>query len=142
MSRISTEEIRFGRGGHNRAPLEVERRYFELIGQGCSGSDAAVQVGVALSCGSLWFIDAGSVNIVEQTPISSGYLSQDDRIAIADDNRCVCLFTMMFCVSLSRPSSRSSGRRHRSAGGCGGVTHPGRSGMCVTRRSMKESIAA
>ena len=61
-----------GRGGHNRAPLEVKRRYFELIGQGCSGSDAAVQVGVSLSCGSLscgslWFIDAGSVNIVEQT---------------------------------------------------------------------------
>ena len=73
-----------GRGGHNRAPLEVKRRYFELIRQGCSGSDAAVQVGVSLSCGSLWFIDAGSVNIVEQTPISTRYLSQDDRIAIAD----------------------------------------------------------
>jgi IS30 family transposase len=40
-------------------------------------------VGVSLSCGSLWFIDAGSVNFVE-TPISPRYLSQDDRIEIAD----------------------------------------------------------
>ena len=32
----------------------------------------------------MWFIDAGGVNIVEQTPISTRYLSQDDRIAIAD----------------------------------------------------------
>jgi IS30 family transposase len=38
---------------------------------------------VSLSCGSLWFIDAGSVNFVE-TPISGRYLSQDDRIEIAD----------------------------------------------------------
>jgi len=36
-----------------------------------------------MSCGSLWFIDAGSVKFVE-TPISSRYLSQDDRIEIAD----------------------------------------------------------
>ena len=43
-----------GRGGHNRAPLKVERCYFEFIRQGCSGSDAAVQVGVSLSCGSTW----------------------------------------------------------------------------------------
>jgi len=40
-------------------------------------------VGVSLSCGSLWFIDAGSVSYVE-TPISSRFLSQDDRIEIAD----------------------------------------------------------
>ena len=31
----------------------------------------------------MWFIDAGSVKFVE-TPISSRYLSQDDRIEIAD----------------------------------------------------------
>jgi IS30 family transposase len=36
-----------------------------------------------MSCGSLWFIDADSVKFVE-TPISSRYLSQDDRIEIAD----------------------------------------------------------
>jgi IS30 family transposase len=48
-----------------------------------SGSAAAQGVGVSLSCGSLWFIDAGSVNFVE-TPISGRYLSQDDRIEIAD----------------------------------------------------------
>ena len=38
---------------------------------------------MSLSCGSLWFIDAGRVSFVE-TPISPRYLSQDDRIEIAD----------------------------------------------------------
>jgi IS30 family transposase len=37
---------------------------------------------VSLSCGSLWFIDAGSVNFIEK-PVSSRYLNQDDRIEIA-----------------------------------------------------------
>jgi IS30 family transposase len=63
--------------------MMVRRRYFELIRTGLSGSQAAQQVGVSLSCGSLWFIDAGSVSYVE-TPISPRYLSQDDRIEIAD----------------------------------------------------------
>jgi IS30 family transposase len=67
----------------NKVPLEVKRRYFELIRTGWSGSQAAQAVGVSLSCGSLWFIDAGSVSYVE-TPISPRYLSQDDRIEIAD----------------------------------------------------------
>lgn len=64
-------------------PLAAKRRYFELIRSGLSGSQAAQQVGVSLSCGSLWFIDAGRVNIIEK-PISPRYLSQDDRIEIAD----------------------------------------------------------
>jgi len=48
-----------------------------------SGSQAATAVGVSLSCGSLWFIDAGSVRFIDR-PISSRYLTQDDRIEIAD----------------------------------------------------------
>lgn len=64
-------------------PAEVKRRYFELIRQGLRGAEAARRVGVSMSCGSLWFIDAGSVNFIER-PISSRYLSQDDRIEIAD----------------------------------------------------------
>jgi hypothetical protein len=40
-------------------------------------------VGVSLSCGSLWFIDAGAMTFIDK-PISSRYLSQDDRIEIAD----------------------------------------------------------
>jgi IS30 family transposase len=40
-------------------------------------------VGVSLSCGSLWFIDAGSVTITDR-PIAVRFLSQDDRIEIAD----------------------------------------------------------
>ena len=67
----------------NKTPAAVKRRYFELIRAGLSGSAAAQQVGVSLSCGSLWFIDAGRVSFVE-TPISPRYLSQDDRIEIAD----------------------------------------------------------
>ncbi|GIF45458.1 IS30 family transposase [Actinoplanes xinjiangensis] len=63
--------------------LDVKRRYFELIRTGMRGARAAAAVGVSLSCGSLWFIDAGSVSIVE-TPISGRYFSQDDRIEIAD----------------------------------------------------------
>jgi transposase, IS30 family len=71
------------RYAHNKMPAAVKRRYFELIRTGLSGSAAAQQVGVSLSCGSLWFIDAGRVSFIE-TPISPRYLSQDDRIEIAD----------------------------------------------------------
>ncbi len=67
----------------NKASPAVKRRYFELIRAGLSGSQAAQAVGVSLSCGSLWFIDAGSVSYVE-TSISPRYFSQDDRIEIAD----------------------------------------------------------
>lgn len=70
----------------NKAPADTKRRYFELIRQGASGSAASQQVGVSLSCGSLWFIDAGSVTFIDK-PISSRYLSQDDRIEIADGLR-------------------------------------------------------
>ena len=68
----------------NKMPAGVKLRYFELIRQGCSGSEAARSVGVSLSCGSLWFIDAGSVTVIESVPISSRYFDQDDRIEIAD----------------------------------------------------------
>lgn len=67
----------------NKMPAGVKRRYFELIRSGMSGSAAAQAVGVSLSCGSLWFIDAGSMTVLEK-PISPRYLSQDDRIEIAD----------------------------------------------------------
>ncbi len=67
----------------NKASAPTRNRYFELIRQGCSGAAASRQVGVSLSCGSLWFIDAGSVTFIDK-PISSRYLAQDDRIEIAD----------------------------------------------------------
>jgi transposase, IS30 family len=67
----------------NKMPAAVKRRYFELIRAGLSGSEAAKRVGVSLSCGSLWFIDAGRVSFIE-TAISPRYLTQDDRIEIAD----------------------------------------------------------
>jgi IS30 family transposase len=67
----------------NKMPVVVKRRYFELLRRGLSGAEAARRVGVSLSCGSLWFIDAGGVSFVE-TSISPRYLSQDDRIEIAD----------------------------------------------------------
>jgi hypothetical protein len=65
-------------------PMSVKRRYFELIRQGLKGAEAARRVGVSTSCGSLWFIDAGGVTVPEPGPVSSRFLSQDDRIAIAD----------------------------------------------------------
>lgn len=67
----------------NKSKSETKARYFELIRRGWSGSRASEEVGVSLSCGSLWFIDAGSVSYVE-TPINSRFLDQDDRIEIAD----------------------------------------------------------
>ncbi|MGN9779364.1 IS30 family transposase [Micromonospora sp. H33] len=67
----------------NKMPTAIKRQYFELIRTGLSGAAAAERVGVSLSCGSLWFIDAGRVSFVE-TPISPRYLNQDDRIEIAD----------------------------------------------------------
>jgi transposase, IS30 family len=67
----------------NKMPSEVKRRYFELIRLGLSGSEASQRVGVSLSCGSLWFIDAGQVTFID-APISPRFLSQDDRIEIAD----------------------------------------------------------
>jgi transposase, IS30 family len=67
----------------NKMPSSVKRRYFELIRSGVKGAEAAREVGVSLSCGSVWFIDAGRVHFIDR-PISSRYLSQDDRIEIAD----------------------------------------------------------
>jgi hypothetical protein len=52
----------------NKSPAEIKRRYFTLIPQGCAGAKAARRVGVSMSCGSLWFVDAGSVEFVE-TPV-------------------------------------------------------------------------
>jgi transposase, IS30 family len=72
---------------HNKVPAAVKRRYFELLREGLKGAEAARRVGVSTSCGSLWFIDAGGVIVVEPGPVSARFLSQDDRIAIADGLR-------------------------------------------------------
>lgn len=48
----------------NKMPTRVKREYFELIRLGHPGAEAARRVGVSMSCGSLWFIDAGSVDII------------------------------------------------------------------------------
>jgi hypothetical protein len=67
----------------NKSSLETKRRFFELIREGQSGRAASLAVGVSASCGSLWFVDADRVGFIEQ-PISSRYLTQDDRIEIAE----------------------------------------------------------
>jgi transposase, IS30 family len=72
------------RWAHNKLPSSVRQRYFELIRSGLKGSEAARGVGVSTSCGSLWFIDAGSMAIPEPASISPRFLTQEDRIAIAD----------------------------------------------------------
>ncbi len=62
----------------NKMPAEAKRRYFELIRAGVRGAVAARIVGVSISCGSVWFVDAGRVSFIER-PIDGRYLSQDDR---------------------------------------------------------------
>lgn len=57
-----------------------------MIRTGLSGSEASKSVGVSLSCGSVWFVDAGGVSFIEK-PISSRFIDQDDRIEIADGLR-------------------------------------------------------
>jgi len=71
----------------NKMSPPVKKRYFELIRQGVKGAVAARMVGVSTSCGSLWFLDAGGVLINDPGPISARFLTQDDRIAIADGLR-------------------------------------------------------
>jgi IS30 family transposase len=65
-------------------PTAVKKEYFELLREGYRGAAAARRVGVSTSCGSLWFIDAGSMLVPDPGPISPRFLTQDDRITIAD----------------------------------------------------------
>ncbi|MCX4783618.1 helix-turn-helix domain-containing protein [Streptomyces sp. NBC_01264] len=67
----------------NRLPLSVPKRYFELRRGGLKGAAAARQVGVSTSAGSLWFIKAGRM-LLPDVPIDDRYLTQNDRIAIAE----------------------------------------------------------
>ena len=67
----------------NKMPASVKRRYFELIRTGICGAEAARTVGVSLSCGSLWFIDAGSVQFVD-TPISPREVSPSLVVLTSD----------------------------------------------------------
>src|SRR5512144_1946390 len=68
----------------NKMPTAVKKWYFELLLEGYKGAAAARKVGVSTSCGSLWFIDAGSMIVPGPGPISPRFLTQEDRIAIAD----------------------------------------------------------
>jgi len=56
---------------------------FRVDQKGWKGAATAREVGASMSCGSVWFVDAGRMSFIE-TPISSRYLSPDDRIEIAD----------------------------------------------------------
>ena len=63
----------------NKMSAEVKRRYFELIRSGVRGAVAAREVGVSVSCGSVWFVEAGRVHLIER-PIDRRYLNQDDAL--------------------------------------------------------------
>jgi IS30 family transposase len=65
----------------------MKRDYFRLIRQGMRGAEAARRVGVSVSCGSKWFVDSGEVNFID-VPIDPRFMSQDDRIRIADGLAC------------------------------------------------------
>jgi transposase, IS30 family len=68
----------------NKMPTALKKRYFELLREGYKGAAAARVVGISASCGSNWFIEAGSMILPDPVPISPRFLTQDDRIAIAD----------------------------------------------------------
>ncbi|MFC1232250.1 IS30 family transposase [Streptomyces sp. Sce081] len=68
----------------NKMPTSIKKRYFELLREGHKGAAAARVVGVSTSCGSKWFLEAGGMLAPDQGPISPRFLTQDDRIAIAD----------------------------------------------------------
>ena len=72
------------RGGHNKMPVAVKKRYMELLREGYKGAAAARVVGVSTSLGSNWFLEAGGMLVADPGPISPRFLSQDDRIVIAD----------------------------------------------------------
>ncbi|MFI9548032.1 hypothetical protein ACIHAR_29705 [Streptomyces sp. NPDC052016] len=65
----------------------MKKWYFELLREGYKGAAAARVVGVSASCGSNWFIEAGSMIVPDAGPISPRFLTQNDRIAIADGLR-------------------------------------------------------
>jgi len=67
----------------NKMPLAVKKRYYELIRRGMKRAAAARLVGVSTSCGSLWFIEAGSMAPADK-PVADRFLTQNDRIAIAE----------------------------------------------------------
>jgi IS30 family transposase len=67
----------------NRLPLSVPKRHFELRRGGLKGAAAARRVGVSTSAGSVWFIKAGRM-LLPDKPIDDRYLTQDDRITIAE----------------------------------------------------------
>ena len=69
----------------NKMPLAVKRRYFELIRTGLSGSAAAQQVGVSLSCGSLWFMGTDlNAWTADQLNYVAAELNDRPRLCLAD----------------------------------------------------------
>jgi len=65
-------------------PAAVKKRYMELLREGYKGAAAARVVGVSTSLGSNWFLEAGGMLVPDPGPVSPRFLTQDDRIAIAD----------------------------------------------------------
>jgi IS30 family transposase len=65
-------------------PVAVKKRYMELLREGYKGAAAARVAGVSASLGSNWFLEAGGMIVPDPGPISPRFLTQDDRIAIAD----------------------------------------------------------
>jgi transposase, IS30 family len=65
-------------------PAVVKKRYMELLREGYKGAAAARVVGVSTSLGSNWFLEAGGMLVPDPGPVSPRFLTQDDRIAIAD----------------------------------------------------------
>ena len=102
----------------NKMPPAVKRRYFELIRSGWSGAEAARRVGVSISCGSLWYLDAGRVRIA----VCDGLKGLPETIKTVSE-----LTTVQACIiHLIRNTFRYALRKYwtRSPGICDRSTPP------------------
>ncbi|MEV5879411.1 hypothetical protein AB0L75_35345 [Streptomyces sp. NPDC052101] len=68
----------------NKMPTVVKKRYFELLREGYKGAAAARVVEVCASCGSNWFIEAGSMIVPDPGPISPRFLTVSGALPLPE----------------------------------------------------------
>ena len=69
--------------GRPITPRVVQRRFWQLIGEGLPTEEAGVRVGVSAECSRKWFHDAGGMPPMKLSPLSGRYLSLPEREEIA-----------------------------------------------------------
>lgn len=69
--------------GRPITPRVVQRRFWQLIGEGLPTEGAGVRVGVSAECSRKWFHDAGGMPPMKLSPLSGRFLSLPEREEIA-----------------------------------------------------------